>query len=332
MRYDLKEKPSRTGLIAALLGLGIAAVLIAQRGLSPVGAALLSLGWAGLATIALFHLIPTALCGIAWRALVRFPSGNASLVFILTRWIRDGVGSVLAILPLSGEMVATRILALHGVSTDVAGASIVVDLTAELLSQSVLALLAIALLFLYEPHNSNIYWATGAMLIMMFAFLGFLAAQLKGLFRLVDRIAKPIARFWRQSMDASLHDAVLMIYRRPRALFASFMLHLLAWLMSVVEFWIALRFMGHPLALWQVLVVERLVFTFNAMVFIIPWNAGVQEGAYVLAGALFGLGSEVALALSLIRRGRDLILGMPAVLAWQLVEGGQAQARRWNRN
>lgn len=328
----MKDSRPKTALIAALLGFGIAAVLIAQRGLSSVGAALLSLGWIGLVTIALFHLIPTALCGIAWRALVPPSSGNTSLVFILARWIRDGVGSVLAVLPLSGELFGTHFLTRQGVSTVTASASVIVDMTAELLSQSVLALLALGLLFLNQRHDPNIYWAAGAMLVALFAFLGFLAAQLKGLFRLVDRIAEPVARLWRRSIDASLHDAILMIYCAPSRFLTSFGLHLLAWLFSSVEFWLALRFMGHPLGFWQVLVIERLVFAFNAMAFLIPWNAGVQEGAYILAGSLFGLGSDVALALSLIRRGRDLILGMPAVLAWQFVEGGQAKTRRLDRN
>jgi hypothetical protein len=46
----------------------------------------------------------------------------------------------------------------------------------------------------------------------------------------------------------------------------------------------------------------------------------VQEGAYILIGAGFGVTPEMALALSLLKRGRDLVIGVPALGAWQLAE------------
>ena len=42
---------------------------------------------------------------------------------------------------------------------------------------------------------------------------------------------------------------------------------------------------------------------------------------------LFGIGADAALALSLIKRGRDLVIGVPALLAWQALEGRQAWSR-----
>ena len=55
----------------------------------------------------------------------------------------------------------------------------------------------------------------------------------------------------------------------------------------------------------------------------VPMAAGVQEGGYLLVGAAFGLPPDQALALSLLKRGRDLALGVPALLGWQVMEGGQ---------
>jgi len=43
---------------------------------------------------------------------------------------------------------------------------------------------------------------------------------------------------------------------------------------------------------------------------------------------LFGLPPEMALALSLLKRGRDLAIGIPALLAWQALEGGALFRRR----
>jgi hypothetical protein len=43
----------------------------------------------------------------------------------------------------------------------------------------------------------------------------------------------------------------------------------------------------------------------------------------VLIGASFGLTPEMALALSLLKRARDLTIGLPALGIWQVVEGGR---------
>jgi hypothetical protein len=47
----------------------------------------------------------------------------------------------------------------------------------------------------------------------------------------------------------------------------------------------------------------------------------VQEGAFLVLGTMFGLSPELGLSLSLVRRLRDLILGVPVLLAWQVIEG-----------
>jgi hypothetical protein len=56
------------------------------------------------------------------------------------------------------------------------------------------------------------------------------------------------------------------------------------------------------------------------MAFMVPNAIGVQEGAYILLGGALGLTPEFALSLSLLKRGRDLALGIPALVLWQLSE------------
>jgi hypothetical protein len=53
----------------------------------------------------------------------------------------------------------------------------------------------------------------------------------------------------------------------------------------------------------------------------VPAALGIQEGAYVVLGGLFGISPEVALALSLLKRARSLLLGVPPLLLWQVAEG-----------
>ena len=46
--------------------------------------------------------------------------------------------------------------------------------------------------------------------------------------------------------------------------------------------------------------------------------------AYLGVGKLLGLPVEVALALALIRRARELSFGIPGVIAWQIIETRRA--------
>ena len=61
---------------------------------------------------------------------------------------------------------------------------------------------------------------------------------------------------------------------------------------------------------------------------LVPGALGVQEGALAVLGALFGVPLPAALALSLIRRGRDLALALPVLALWQARHGARIWTRR----
>jgi hypothetical protein len=67
--------------------------------------------------------------------------------------------------------------------------------------------------------------------------------------------------------------------------------------------------------------VESLVYVVRTITFFVPMGFGAIEGGYVAVGALFGLSPEFALALSLIKRVRDIAIGLPALALWQVMEG-----------
>jgi uncharacterized membrane protein YbhN (UPF0104 family) len=67
--------------------------------------------------------------------------------------------------------------------------------------------------------------------------------------------------------------------------------------------------------------IESLLFAIRNAAFMVPSGLGVQEGAYALLGPLFGLPPEAALALSLLKRARDVAIGVPVLLSWQILEG-----------
>lgn len=321
-----ESRHSRLGrLLVALIGLGIGTYLVIEHGWSDVLRALQAVGWPGLGAITLFHALPTLLCGLAWWTLLRPHLAESWFLFVWLRWIRDGTDGIVPILPVSGELVATRILRLR--ATPFAGAGIIVDLTAELLGQVLFAILGLALLIAYHPGSHYLAWIALGIAVMVIQFGGFLIAQKEGLFRLMNhpldwfrRRRHRAERLSEAEADRTLHDHILGIYAHTQAFLGSVLLHLTAWVIGALGSWIGLRLMGRPLSVADVLVMESLVTAIRSITFFVPLNAGVQEGSYVLIGSLLGLPSGPALAVSLLKRARDMLKGLPALFLWQLIE------------
>jgi hypothetical protein len=81
--------------------------------------------------------------------------------------------------------------------------------------------------------------------------------------------------------------------------------------------------------LTSVLAIESLVSAVRSAAFVAPMGIGVQEATYALLGPLFGLGPELSLAVSLLKRARDLAIGVPALLTWQGLEGARLVKGEW---
>jgi uncharacterized membrane protein YbhN (UPF0104 family) len=69
------------------------------------------------------------------------------------------------------------------------------------------------------------------------------------------------------------------------------------------------------------LIIETMGQALRSAAFIVPGALGVQEAGFLVLGTIFGLAPETGLSISLVRRIRELALGLPAILTWQLVEG-----------
>jgi uncharacterized membrane protein YbhN (UPF0104 family) len=75
-----------------------------------------------------------------------------------------------------------------------------------------------------------------------------------------------------------------------------------------------LRLLGSPVSWADALALESLGSAIRAAGFAIPGSLGVQEGGYLLLAPLLGLRPDVALAVSLGKRARELLLGIPGLI------------------
>src|SRR5262249_38703505 len=179
------------------------------------------------------------------------------------------------------------------------------------------------------------------LVIMGSILAAFYAAQRQGVF---GALAQLLVRLGRGRWGAlvtggdAIDASVSVLYRQRRTTAAASAWHLLSWLLGTGEVWLALWFLGQPVGLAEAIMLESLGQAVRAGAFAVPGALGVQEGGYVMLGRVVGLAPETALALSLAKRVRELVLGVPGLIAWQLdaaamVADEQREARgAWARS
>jgi uncharacterized membrane protein YbhN (UPF0104 family) len=87
-------------------------------------------------------------------------------------------------------------------------------------------------------------------------------------------------------------------------------------LAGAIEIWLILEFSDVHISWKSALLMESLGQAARSAAFMVPGALGIQEGAYILIGSLVGLPAPVSLGLSLARRARELLLGLPGLLVW----------------
>jgi putative membrane protein len=315
---------SLKGLSVALALVGLLAViaLVAWNGFGRVAASLLSVGPGGFAALCAFQIFVAAVLGIAWRVIAPVEPGRSApvAVFAWARLLRDACGSCLPFSQVGGFVVGARALSLHGQTWQVASLSTVGDLTAEFLTMLVFA--AAGLVVLAAHH---VPWLSGAaMAAVLAAVIGL------GVLAMPNRAAPLFAKMGRAMLGRgfdlagrniqAIEPELARIYGRTDLFTACNAIHFAGWVAKGVGGFIAFKLLGAPISLLDALAIEGLLHAGLIVAVLVPGYAGVQEGGYMLLGAAFGVPPEIALGTSLLRRGRDIAIGIPVLLIWQFVE------------
>lgn len=305
-------------------GLVLLLYLVIEAGASELGAALQAAGW-GLLLVAAFHLVPLAADTLGWQCLVPAGKRLPFATMLWARWIGESINGLLPVAQIGGDLIKARLVGQRGMPGEIAGASVVVDLTLAVFTQILFALMGIGLLIAHLGGGrlaNALLVGTAAMGALL---LGFYWAQRRGLFAvMVASLARLIdGRDWQALAGgaAALDRAITGIYDDRRAVRASCAWLLAGWLVGAGEVWLAMHALGHPVGWTEALLLESLGQALRGAAFAVPGALGVQEGGYLVLGALLGIDAPLALALSLTKRARELILGVPGLIAWQIAEG-----------
>jgi putative membrane protein len=317
LRGILTSRAGYTGLIA---GVGLFAAIIAWQGIGDVASALAQAGW-GVIAIVLLHLPPLWADSMGWRSL--FPAGERPRrrIMIKARWIGESINDLLPVLQMGGNVVKAWLLVNCGVPVDRAGASVVVDVTLVVLTQILFTFIGIGLsASLLGGRGSLVAVFTGTG-IMALLLTGFYVAQRKGFFSIIVRVTRKILGGTEATTlsegAATIDSEVLQLYGKRSAIVVAGFWHILSWFLGIGEVWLALRLLGHPVDFGTALLFESLGQAVRTGAFAVPGALGIQEGGYILIGAALGIQPHIALALSLARRVRELLLGLPGLAVWQ---------------
>jgi putative membrane protein len=308
--------------ISAFVGLALLTVLTAYFGFASVFDAVLASKW-GSALVIVARAVVLAATGVCWWLLITpLPRGVCAVVGV--RFVRDAINTLFPFAVVGGDIIGARLLALFGIATSMAIASVLIDIFLQVVCVLIFVLAGVGIVLDLAGAHQLSPMTFVLLAVALPAVSGFYLALNFGAFEPVVRwlVAFGEKRRWPAfNHVVDLGDRLQQIWRNHRGLSLSFFIHLVAVFAGASEVWIALLFMGHPVTLAQAVAIEGLGQGSRAAAFILPGGLGVQDGTLIAVCAIFGVPAEIALAMALIKRVPDLVLGIPSLVAWQLLEG-----------
>jgi putative membrane protein len=305
-------------------GAALFTILLIRQGATSVGFAVATAGWA-VVGISAFHSIPIFLDATAWYVL--FPKTLRPRLQSLfwMRWIGESISNLIPSAAVGGDIVRARLATITGTPMAAAAATVIVDVTLGVVTQIIFTLLGLVLL-VDATGRTNLIGPTlvGAVLGIV-AIAGFYSAQRLGLFRFVSVIITRLVKSkeWSSLVQSgeALDQTVREFYGRRRGVLACCIVTMVSLIASSGEIFIALwALRSHP-TLLNALILQSMAMTVRSAAFAVPGQLGVQESGYLVVGNLLGIPGETAFAISLLARFRDLLVGIPALVFWQVIEG-----------
>jgi putative membrane protein len=320
--------------IGGLLGLALLVALVIRADLPAMLHTLTTGGWR------LLWLIPYRtlfffLYAAGWLILLRpyDPAHRAGVGYLFwVTTVREAVDRLLPVASVGGGVVGIRLLRWRGLAAAPIGASVIVEMVLTLIVVYIFT--AIGLFMLVELS------ATGQdyrrllltfLLSLPVPILTVLLLRYGSAFGRLQKFLRPLVGESAMSEQAaSLDHELRASIRRGWRLLIAGALQLAALILGSFEIWFALRLFGHPVDFGTALVLESMTQAVRHLAFVVPAGLGVQEAGLILFGHALGISSELALAVSMAKRIREVLCGLPALLSWQWLEGRRLQGLMGN--
>jgi putative membrane protein len=320
--------------IGGLLGLALLVALVIRSDLSAMLHALDSGG------LQLLWLVPYrslffALYAVGWLVLLvpydpRRRAGVGYLFWVTA--VREAVDRLLPVASVGGGVVGVRLLRWRGLPTVPVSATVIVEMVTTLIMVYLFTGLGLLLLVEFDATGRDYHRLLLAFtLTLPVPVATVLLLRFGSAFGRLQKFLRPMVGESMTSEQAeSLDHELRACLRRGRRLLASGALQFAALISGCFEIWFALRLFGHPVSWATALVLESMTQAVRHLAFVVPAGLGVQEAGLVIFGQAFGISSELALAVSMAKRIREVLCGLPALISWQWSESRRIQGLAGN--
>jgi putative membrane protein len=310
--------------IGGLLGLGLLIFLVVRTDLPAMLQTFAVGGWKLLCLVP-YRALYLFLYTIGWFNLLRpyDSERRAGLGYLF--WVtsvREAVDRVLPVASVGGGVAGVRLLRWRGIAPAPAGATVIVEILLTLIVMYLFT--ALGLLLLIDINAAGLQYRRfilGFVLSLPVPVLTVLLLRYGSIFERFHGMLRSLVGASAMSEGgAALDHELRACLRRVGTLLGASSLQFIALISGAFEVWFALRLFGHPIGVAGALMLESLTQAVRHLAFVVPAGLGVQEAGLIMFGHALGISSELALAVSMAKRLREVLCALPALLSWQWME------------
>ncbi len=306
------------------MGLTVLVVMVLHTDLPAMVRTLASAGWP-LLWLVPYRGIYFLLYAVGWFYLLQpyDPERRAPLSYVFwVTTIREAIDRLLPVASVGGGVAGVRLMRWRGLGAAPVSATIIIEIVLTLIVSY--AFTALGIMLLIEQHvNGGEYRRLLAafMLSLPVPAVTLILLRYGSVFARLQKFLRPLVGETALADAASTLDKELRACMdRWRPFLLAGVLQFLALIAGAAEVWFALRLFGHPVGFDTALILESMTQAMRHLAFVVPAGLGVQEATLVLFGHLLGITGELALAVSMAKRMREVLCGIPSLVSWQWLE------------
>ena len=321
------KTPAYVGAVVGVIALGI----VAMHADFPAMLRTLSAGGPGVLWLIPYRALFFLLYAVGWLVLLESsePARRIGLGYVFwATTVRDAVDRLLPVASVGGSVVGVRILGWRGVPGAAAGATVIVEILITLVAVYLFTALGLTLLAEFGAAGHQYHRVLLIFTLSLPVPAVMLALFESGAFlrRVQALIHSWVGEGAASRATESLDHEVRALLHRPQALIVAGALQLVALVSGAFEIWFALWLFDHPVSVGAAVMLESMTQAIRHIAFIVPAGLGVQEAGLVVFGHVVGISGEMALAVGMVKRMRELAWGVPTLVSWQWFEGRRLRA------
>lgn len=313
--------------VSGLLGISLLTVLVVRSDFAAMWRTLRSAGL-DLLWLVPYRVVFFLLFALGWRSLLRpyDPQRRAGLGFLLwVAGVREAIDRLLPVASVGGGFAGVRLVGWRGIPGAGAAATVAAEV---LLTMFCLYVMSATGLYLLSEVGASEQTYRHVLIALVLGLpvpvVSALLLRSGAVFGRIEGFLRPMVGITALSDGAAALDRELReCLSRGGSLAYAGVLQLVAFFSASFEVWFALRLFGHPIDAPAAVMVEGLTQAMRHIAFLVPAGLGVQEAGFVLFGHVLGISSELALAVSMAKRMREILCGVPCLISWQLWEAAR---------